>query len=206
MTDSLTNLFNLIASGGWTTVPLIICSVLALAIIFERSLWGLRLNRNIPENFKSKVFELVSKNKIDEIKGLCLSNDSSLSRITSNFVENINSSKNDLESKIEITGKKEFENLKKNLPLLGTIAAISPLLGLLGTVFGMISTFDVINKQGIGDAQALSGGISEALISTAFGLSIAIPSLFFYRFFLDKAKNQAFELEKISKKLIETSS
>lgn len=184
-------------------LPLALCSVISLAIIVERLLWGPKKEKAIPTNLLGDLRDLVRSKKHDEIIGLCRSNNSSLARIVLAGTRNLSKPRQELVEICERVGKNETARMQRFLNTLATIAAISPLLGLLGTVFGMIATFQVIEAQGVGSAAALSGGISEALITTATGLAIAIPSLVFYRFFLGKIRAIVLELENVAAELLD---
>lgn len=176
-------------------LPLLACSVLALTVIVERFIWGPRRERVLPKNLRRDAHALLREGKFDELVGLCRGNNSSLAKILSNLLENRGLSRAELVETTESLGKQIALDMQKYLGILGTIAAITPLLGLLGTVFGMIETFRVIQTEGVGNANALAGGISEALITTATGLCIAIPSFVFYRYFLQSSKKLVLDLE-----------
>jgi len=192
------SLIELLSKGGWVMLPLALCSLIAVAVVIERAIWGPRRARVIPKRIRSHIGELLSKRKFEEIIGLCRADDSPVSRIVLAALENTRKPPHELREAIEMAGRKEASTLERYTGILGTIAAIAPLLGLLGTVFGMIKTFAVIRVEGVGDANALAGGISEALLTTAAGLAIAIPSLVMYRYYLHMTKKRVLELEQIA--------
>ena len=195
-------MFDLIVKGGIFMYPIIFCSIVALAVFLER-LWVLRRNNNIPEEFIRKVEDLLRKQKISEAIFLCQSDMSSIARI---FLAGLRSTQKGMwlvKEAIEERGSREAASLEKNVGILSTIANLTPLLGLLGTVSGMIKTFNAISVQGMGNPAPLAGGIAEALITTATGLSIAIPTLVCYRFVKDKASALIFEMEENSIRLVE---
>lgn len=195
-------MFDLILKGGIFIYPIILCSVIALAVFIER-LWLLRRKRVIPSNFVRQIEELLRKQKISDALFLCQGDSSSIARI---FLAGLKSSGRGMwlvKEAIEERGGREAAILEKHVGILSTIANLTPLLGLLGTVSGMIKTFNVISVQGVGNPAPLAGGIAEALITTASGLCIAIPTLVCYRILKDKAESLIFEMEESSIKIIE---
>jgi len=200
MNESVTynHLFQVLFKGGWVMLPLLLCSIIALGVILERIFWGPKKNNVLPERFIKEVKDLLSKGRYEQALGLCRAEGSSLSRIICAALKNVGRSREQILEATQSAGRREALVLQKNLGILGTIAAISPLLGLLGTVFGMINTFNVIQSQGVGNAQALAGGISEALITTAAGLTIAIPTLVFHRYFLHQSRQLVSDMEEIT--------
>ena len=182
--------------------PIIFCSIVALAIFLER-LWVLRRKNIIPQDFVSNVEDLLKKQKISDAVFLCQNDMSSIAKI---FLAGLRSTQKGMwlvKEAIEERGSREATILEKNVDILSTIANLTPLLGLLGTVSGMIKTFNAISVQGIGNPAPLAGGIAEALITTATGLCIAIPTLVCYRFLKDKASALIFEMEENSIRLVE---
>ena len=182
--------------------PIIFCSIVALAVFFER-LWVLRRRHVIPGEFVRKVEELLKKQKISEAIFLSQGDTSSIAKI---FLAGLKSTGRGMwlvKEAIEERGSREAVILEKHVGILSTIANLTPLLGLLGTVSGMIKTFNVISIQGVGNPAPLASGIAEALITTATGLSVAIPTLVCYRILKDKAESLIFEMEENSIKIIE---
>jgi biopolymer transport protein ExbB len=195
-------MFDLIVKGGIFMYPIIFCSIVALAIFLER-LWVLRRKHIIPQEFIRNVENLLKKQKISDAIFLCQNDMSSIAKI---FLAGLSSTQKGMwlvKEAIEERGSREATILEKNVATLSTIANLTPLLGLLGTVSGMIKTFNAISVQGIGNPAPLAGGIAEALITTATGLCIAIPTLVCYRFLKDKAGALIFEMEENSIKLVE---
>ncbi len=190
-----------ILDGGVVMYPLILCSVIALAIIFERA-WGLRKKKVISKTFVIKVEDLIRKEMISEAITFCKMNKSSIANILLSGIKSYGRDRHIVKEVIEDAGKKEVSVLERYLNMLGVVAAISPLLGLLGTVTGMIKTFSEINLQGVGDPQSMAGGISEALFTTATGLAIGIPALAMYKYFQGKADALVLEMERSSFKMI----
>lgn len=182
--------------------PIIFCSIVALAVFLER-LWVLRRSHIIPQEFIQNVEDLLKKQKIPEAIFLCQSDVSSIAKIFLAGLKNTRRGMWLVKEAIEDRGGREATILEKNVGVLSTIANLTPLLGLLGTVSGMIKTFKAISIQGIGNPAPLAGGIAEALITTATGLCVAIPVLVCYRFLKDKASRLIFEMEENSIKVIE---
>ncbi|HOP47698.1 MAG TPA: MotA/TolQ/ExbB proton channel family protein [Desulfobacteraceae bacterium] len=195
-------MIDLIVKGGIFMYPIIFCSIVALAVFLER-LWVLRRNHIIPQEFIQNVEDLLKKQKIPEAIFLCQSDLSSIAKIFLAGLKNTRRGMWLVKEAIEDRGGREATILEKNVGILSTIANLTPLLGLLGTVSGMIKTFKAISIQGIGNPAPLAGGIAEALITTATGLCVAIPVLVCYRFLKDKASRLIFEMEENSIKVIE---
>lgn len=195
-------MFELVKAGGLLMWPLLICSVISLAIILER-LWFLQTRRVIPDQLVARVRAWVEAgaldaNRLDELRA-----GSPLGRILAAGLANRQQDREVMKESIEEVGRHEVHDLERFLNALGTIAAITPLLGLLGTVIGMIKVFEVITALGIGDPGVLAEGISEALITTAAGLTIAIPSLMFYRYFRGRVEALVVTMEREALKMIE---
>jgi len=172
----------LIISGGWVMIPILICSVIALTIIGER-FWALRTARVAPKNLAVQIHNLYKQNSLSVETLEKLRHNSPLGRILATGLKNVNYDRDVMKESIEEAGRQVALELERYLNTLGTIASITPLLGLLGTVIGMIKVFTVITAAGVGNPTILAEGISEALLTTAVGLTVAIPSLMFYRYF-----------------------
>jgi len=196
-------LIDLLIKGGPFMYPIVFCSVVALAIFMER-LWVLRRKLIIPKDFIIKVETLVQRDKIADAIFLCKGNSSSIARTFLSGLKNTGRGMWLVKEAIEEKGRREGVILERNIGVLLTIANLSPLLGLLGTVSGMIKTFNAISVYGVGGPAPLAGGIAEALITTAAGLIVAIPTLVAYRFILDKAQILIFEMEESSIRLVDT--
>ncbi len=162
--------------------PIVLCSITAMAIIAER-FWSLRRKKILPPELVAQVWKLSREKKLDDIALRHLKYSSPLGCILAAGLANSSHGRKFMKECIEETGRKVAHDLERFLNTLGTIAAIGPLLGLLGTVFGMIDIFSSLMLHGAGNPAALAGGISVALITTASGLAVAIPSLIFHRYF-----------------------
>lgn len=195
-------MLELIQAGGWLMLPIIVCSILAMAIVGERA-WTLRRSRIIPQHLVAQVWHLLKKRKLDSAQLAQLRSGSPLGRILAAGLANRHHERAIMLESIEDAGRHEVHGLERYLNMLGTIAAISPLLGLLGTVIGMIKVFGAIQVQGLGNTGALAGGISEALITTAAGLLVAIPALMAYRYFRRHVDGLVVEMEQEALKLVE---
>jgi len=193
---------DLIVRGGIFMYPIILCSVAALAVFLER-LWVLRQRRILPPEFIRNVEDLIRKQKISDALFLCQGDSSSIAKIFFAGLKNAGRGMWLVKESIEERGGREAAILEKHIGILSTIANLAPLLGLLGTVSGMIKTFNVISVQGVGNPAPLAGGIAEALITTAAGLTVAIPALVCHRIVRDKAGALIFEMEENSIRMIE---
>ncbi|MGB5623515.1 MAG: MotA/TolQ/ExbB proton channel family protein [Gammaproteobacteria bacterium] len=196
-------MFEIVRAGGWLMLPLLLCSVVAVAIIIER-LWTLRRRRVLPDDLTVKVWEWAHNRKLDESHLRALSESSPLGQILASGLLNRSRSRDIMKESIEDTGRHVVHELERYLNSLGTIAAITPLLGLLGTVIGMVKVFTAITTHGVGNPTVLAGGISEALLTTAAGLSIAIPSLIGYRYLRGRVDSLVVQMEKEAMKLVDT--
>jgi biopolymer transport protein ExbB len=196
-------LIELVIKGGPFMYPILFCSVVSLAISMER-LWVLRRKLIIPKDFIFRIEEHVKRNKIAEAMFLCQGDSSSIARIFLAGLKNAGRGMWLVKEAIEEKGRREGVILERNIGVLLTIANLSPLLGLLGTVSGMIKTFNAISLHGVVGPAPLAGGIAEALITTATGLLVAIPTLVAYRFLVDKSQILIFEMEESSIRLVET--
>ncbi len=186
-----------VVKGGPVMVPILLCSVLSLGIIVERSL-SLRRSRILKYEIVQRIEELLRERKIPEATALCRRYPASMTRILSAAILNHERTRQEIKEIIEDAGRHEVPVLERYLGILGTIASISVFLGLLGTTVGMIRTFHAIAALGYGHPEALAAGISEALINTAAGLTIAIPTLVLYNFFTSKVDALVIEIEKHS--------
>ena len=195
-------MFEFVKSGGWLMLPIIACSIVALGIVLER-LWTLRSKRVMPQHLMKQILQLHQQKRLDRADLQKLQSSSPLGRILAAGLVNRSHSKEVMKEAIEEVGRQVVHELERYLNTLGTIASISPLLGLLGTVIGMIKVFSVIVTAGVGDPGVLAGGISEALITTAAGLSVAIPSLMMHRYFNGLIDRLVLGMEEQALKLVE---
>ncbi|GAB2598633.1 MotA/TolQ/ExbB proton channel family protein [Nitrincola alkalisediminis] len=195
-------MFELIRSGGWLMVPIILCSVAAMAICFER-LWFLKRSRVLPAGLLSETLELIRSGEMTPEHLRVIKASSPLGTIIVAGINNSRSGRVIMKESIEEAAGHVVHDLERFLTSLGTIAAITPLLGLLGTVVGMIKVFTEIMILGTGNASVLAGGISEALITTAAGLSIAIPALVMHRYFQRRVNTLVLTMEQEAVKLVE---
>jgi len=195
-------MFEIVKAGGIVMVPLILCSILAAAITLER-LWTLRGQRVVPEELVDKVWRWVENRTLSDKQIVALQQHSPLGRVLAAGLANRHRDRSLMIEAIEDAGRHVAHELERYLNALGTIAAISPLLGLLGTVTGMIRTFKAITVAGVGNPAAMAGGIAEALITTAAGLMIAIPALVAYRYLRGRVDSHVIEMEKESLKLVQ---
>ena len=195
-------MFELVQAGGWLMVPILLCSVIAAAICVER-FWTLRTAQIVPRNLLAQVWDWIKNNDMDNRKLRELRLGSPLGQILAAGITNHRRGREQMKEAIEEVANHVVHEMERYLNTLGTVAAIAPLLGLLGTVIGMIKVFTSIKLEGTGNAALLAGGISEALITTAAGLTVAIPSLFFYRFFQRRVDELVISMEQEALKLVE---
>jgi biopolymer transport protein ExbB len=193
---------DLLKAGGWLMVPILLCSVAALAIVIERS-WALRRKQIMPDGLVTQILDLERRAALDEAQVATIRDGSALGRMLAAGLANRHHSREVMKEAIQDTGRHVVSGMERYLSTLGTIAAVTPLLGLLGTVIGMIEVFSVIMDAGVGDAGMLAGGISRALITTAAGLSVAIPTLMFHRYFLSRVDKLVIGMEEQALRLIE---
>lgn len=198
-------MLELIQAGGWLMLPILVCSVIALAITLER-FWTLRQSRILPEALRGRAWRLAYEKQLEERHLEAIKESSPLGRILAAGLYALPHGRLAMSEAIEDAGRHEAHRLERYLNTLGTIAAISPLLGLLGTVIGMIKVFGAISAEGMGDMPALSGGIAEALITTAAGISVAIPALIAYRYLRGLVDARVVEMEQEAMLLIEAGS
>ena len=195
-------MLELMKAGGWLMWPILACSVVAMAIILER-LWSLRRRRVMPPGLMAQVWQWQRDQALTPERIQALAQGSPLGRLLSAGLINRNHSREVMKEAINDVGRQVVAQLERYLNTLGTIASVSPLLGLLGTVFGMIDIFTVIIDAGVGNPGVLAGGISEALLTTAAGLTVAIPSLMFHRYFNGRVNQFALAMEEEALNLVE---
>ncbi len=182
--------------------PIIACSIAALAIIGER-LWSLQRKYVAPPNLVSQIQQWLERRQLDETRIQLLRESSPLGRILAAGLVNRSHDREIVKESIEDAGRHVVPDLDRYLNSLGTIAAISPFLGLLGTVLGMIEMFAGISAHGVGDPAVVAGGIAQALITTAAGLGVAIPSVMFYRYFRGRVNELLVDMEQQAVRLVE---
>ncbi len=195
-------MLELVNAGGWLMLPIIACSIVAMAIILER-FWSLRSRRVIPADLTVRIWSWHKEGSLSHDRIVSVRDSSPLGRILAAGLVNRHHPRDIMKETIGEVGRQEVAQLERYLNTLGTIASITPLLGLLGTVIGMIKVFTVITSAGVGDAGVLAGGISEALITTAAGLSVAIPSVIFHRYFTGRVDRLAILMEEQALKVVE---
>jgi biopolymer transport protein ExbB len=196
------NVLELLMAGGWLMVLIVLCSIVVLAICVER-LYTLNAKKIAPPHLLATVWKQLKAGEMDAARLRTLRQSSPLGRILSAGLGNAYHGREVMKESIQEAAGHVVYELERYLNTLGTIAAIAPLLGLLGTVVGMIKVFAEIMAQGTGNASVLAGGISEALITTAAGLTVAIPALVMHRYFIGKIDGIVVELEQETIKLVD---
>jgi biopolymer transport protein ExbB len=194
--------FEIIKSGGWLMIPLILCSITAMGIIGER-FWTLQRKKIIPPHLIPQIWQLAQNNQINDAAIRQLRANSPLGMVLAAGLVNRHHGRDVMKASIEETGRQVVHELERFLTTLGTIALISPLLGLLGTVTGIIDIFSALGTNGLGNPAVLAGGIGVALITTAAGLTVAIPAVFFHRYFERLVDEYVLRMEEESLKLVD---
>jgi biopolymer transport protein ExbB len=195
-------MWEIVRAGGPLMWPIILCSIAAAAIVLER-LWTLQDRRVLPRELTQKVYQLIESNQINDKVIQALEQNSPLGRVLAVGLANRHRPREVMMERLEDTGRHVIHELERFLGALGTIAAVSPLLGLLGTVIGIIHAFNAIQQGGMGDPRALSGGIGESLVATAAGLIVAIPALLAHRALRAKVDNIVIAIEKDAVRLVD---
>lgn len=195
-------MIEIVIAGGWLMVPILLCSVLVIAITIER-FWTLNPEKIAPRNQLSQVWSLIQNNQLDSEKLKEIRKASPLGRILVAGLSNSRHGREVMKDSIEEAASQVIHELERFLTPLGVIANVAPLLGLLGTVFGMIQVFNSIMLQGTGNASLLAGGISQALITTAAGLSVAIPAMVSHRYFQRRMDTIVVTMEQEAVKLVD---
>jgi len=185
----------LLMAGGWAMVPILLCSAIALAIILER-FWSLRRKSVVPPGLGVEVREWAHTRRLDPAHIEALRTNSPLGELLAAALSVRHRPREIIKERVEDTGRHVVHRLERFLNTLGTIALISPLLGLLGTVFGLIKMFLAVMMSGVGDPMKMAGGIGEALVCTAAGLVVAIPAYAFHRYFRGKVTDLVDEMER----------
>lgn len=196
-------MLELLFAGGWVMWPILALSAIAIAIIIER-FWTLRRQAVIPPGLGDEVQAWAANRQLDPAHIDVLRGNSPLGELLAAGLDVRHRTREQIKERIEDTGRHVIHQLERFLNTLGTIAGVAPLLGLLGTVTGMIRMFLGVLEYGVGDASRLAGGIGEALVSTAAGLVVAIPALAFYRYFRGRVSEYVIDMEKQAMVLIDT--
>ncbi len=190
-----------LSKGGIIMVPLILCSVTGLAIVIEKAL-SLRYKKVLIPEIINVIDSIETVKDIKMATNICKKNSGPLANIILTGLRYQSLPMDEIKELINDEGRQQVRVLERGLSILEIIASVAPLLGLLGTVVGMIKVFNVISTQGAGQANLLAGGISEALITTASGLVIGIPILVAYHYFTNRAENFILDIEKYSTALL----
>lgn len=192
-----------IRAGGWLMLPIILSSVIAMAIIIERFL-SLRVGKVIPAADIKRARDLAASGQFNEQNIAELRDSSVVGSVLATGLASSTAPRHIMKENVEEAGRHAVHRLERYLNALGTIAAITPLMGLLGTVLGMITAFSKITQVGVGDPATVAGGISQALFTTAAGISVAIIAMIFHRYFKGRVDNFVIGMEQEAVKLIET--
>lgn len=202
MSELNSEIIEMIRKAGIFVYPILLCSIVALSIFLQK-MWILRTNKILPGFFLERLYLYLSKNKFSEALNLASLNNSSIARIAYVALQKNGSSKEQIKESMEGAGRREALELGRHIEGLGAISNASTLLGLLGTISGMIKIFSVISENTIVDPASLAGGISEALYTTAFGLVVAIPAFIAYKYLIGRSEEFVNELEDEGRRIIE---
>lgn len=205
---SITEIYEFLAKGGIMMIPILLSSVIALTLFLER-LWALQRNHVIPARFVQIVTDLIKKRRFEQAQALCEGNDSSIAAVLAAGLRHAGKERATIKEVMEEAGRREAASLERGVGAIGAIANTAPLLGLLGTVLGMIRVFQQVVNQvgtsgsGVVNAGALANGIWEALVSTAAGLSVAIPTFLLFKYLTSRVDRLLDEMEEHSLELAE---
>ena len=188
-------------SGGPVMVPIALVSVLGLALVFERSV-ATQEERSIPAALKRELEAYVNQKRWDDMRAACHKFPSGYGKLAMIIIENRDMSRDQVKGLLEEEGRQLVARLERGLGTIGTMANVSPMLGLVGTVWGMILTFDAIQREGMGSIAGLAGGISQALITTLAGLCVGIPLLLAHRWLMGRVDAITMRLEQDSLDLL----
>ena len=195
-------MLELVKAGGWPMIPLLLLGILALAIVVER-FWSLRRKEILPPGLGEEVRAWAGRGQLEAAHIDSLRRNSPLGEVLAAALDMRNKPREQIRERIEDTGRHVVHRMEKFLNALGSIASAGPLLGLLGTVVGMIQMFLGIQDSGVGDVNALAGGIGKALVCAAAGMIVAIPALLFHRYFRGKVTGYVMEMEKEATALVD---
>ncbi len=195
-------MLDILIAGGWAMVPILICSAVALAIVLERW-WTLRRSAVLPPGLGDEVRQWARSGQLDPGHLETLSNGSPLGELLAAALGVRRQPREIIKERIEDTGRHVVHRMERYLNTLGTIALIGPLLGLFGTVIGLIRMFMEVMAGGIGDPARMAGGIGEALICTASGLTVAIPAYVLHRYFRSRVAGYCIQMEKQATALLD---
>ncbi len=187
-------IWNLMTAGGWLMWPILICSLAATTIIVER-LWTLRRRKVLPPKLLIALQGWAHQGRVGTVNLDDIAKASPLGRLVVEAIQSRHLDRDQIKTRVEDQGRVVTHQMERFLNTLGSIASVTPLLGLLGTVFGMIEVFTVISSEGTGNAEILAGGIGQALVTTAAGLTVAVPSLLFYRYLQGRVDELVLEME-----------
>ncbi|HET9818588.1 MAG TPA: MotA/TolQ/ExbB proton channel family protein [Rhodanobacteraceae bacterium] len=195
-------MFEILKAGGWGMVPILICSAVGLAIILER-FWTLRRSAVLPPGLGEQVRSWAHSQQLTSAHIQSLRENSPLGELLASALDVRNRPRAEIKERIEDTGRHVVHDLERYLATLGTIALIGPLLGLLGTVFGLIRMFLAVMVSGVGDPMKMAGGIGEALVCTASGLVVAIPAYILHRYFRSRVQGYVVQMERQASALLD---
>ena len=195
-------MYEFLVKGGPLIIPIAACSVIALGVFLER-LWSLQRNRIIPESFIKRIEGLIANERPQDALLLCQENENPMANIMAAALVNAKRNRERIKEAVGDSGRYESAMLERYVEIIATVSTISPLLGLLGTVLGMIKVFQGVEAYGLGDPTFFAAGIWEALITTAVGLAVAIPAFIFYKYLMARIDALVIEMEERSLRLVD---
>ena len=198
----MSDFIQFLGNGGPVMVPIGLASVVGLAVFLERAV-ALRRGRVVPSDLAREVVEMLRQERPADALTAARKRDAAVARVVEAAIDARGNARPVIKERLEEVGRREAAELERNAPIIGTVASVSPLMGLLGTVWGMIQTFEVIQTQGMGVVGSLAGGISQALITTMAGLSVGIPALIAYRWVLARVDALVLELEEVGLEVLD---
>jgi biopolymer transport protein ExbB len=195
-------MLEIIRVGGWPMVPIVLCSIIAMTIVLER-LWALRRRLIVPHELFEEIKRLHRTQALSDEQISALPSHSALGRLFAAGLRYRYISREAMQEAMQAMGRSVMAEMEQSLPMLATLASITPLLGLLGTVLGMIQVFETLADNGVGHPELLANGIGTALITTAAGLMVAIPVLVCHRYLDNRVQRLALELEQYAAQLLD---
>ncbi len=199
---SLVSGFEFILRGGFMMYPLLLSALIAIAVIFERIMIFQKRFQTPPE-FRFKVFDLIKARKLEEAQKLCATIETPVSSVISNGISHFKNPIEEMELSMKNSAEEWVPLLEKRVDIIDTVITAAPLMGLLGTITGMMGSFQVLSEKGVNEPNAITGGVAEALIATATGLVIALFSLVAYNYLSAKIKVFIYDLEAVASRLVE---
>lgn len=200
--ESMWKGFEFITHGGFMMVPLLLSVLIALSVIFER-LYTLQISFATPRNTLLRIFEEVKSQKLKAAEGVCRESRTPVADVLAAGIEHFQNPLEEMELAMKNRAEEWVPRLEKRIEVIDTVITAAPLMGLLGTITGMMASFQVLSEKGVNEPNAITGGVAEALIATATGLVIALICLVAYNYLTAKVKFFIYEIESMASRLVE---